>query len=31
MKSIFPLDEITLWVMEGGPNGAKVILLPSER
>jgi hypothetical protein len=26
----FPLDEITLWVMGGGPNGSNVILLPSE-
>ena len=28
--SDFPLDEITLWVMPGGPQGLKVILLPSE-
>jgi len=26
----FPLEEITLWVMAGGPNGSKVLLLPSE-
>ena len=28
--SDFPLDEITLWVMPGGPKGLDVILLPSE-
>jgi len=28
--SDFPLDEITLLVMSGGPKGNRVILLPSE-
>jgi len=26
----FPLDEIVLWVMPGGPGGESVILLPTE-
>jgi len=26
----FPLDEITIWVLSGGPHGLRVIMLPSE-